>query len=217
MFRKPVGPSLICVLCYFITSVHAEDWLARRGPTSSGMSRESDWTVLWPESGPPLRWRVNVGIGFSSVTTQGNRLFTIGNIDNQESILCLDTRSGKTIWQHTYECAIDDRFFEGGPTSTPTLDGDRVYALNRQGDLICCSVSGKVVWSKNVAEAAHARIPGWGFSASPVVVNNHLLLGVGEAGLLLLLGAAPRIHAVSKAKMYRTALIGSGWWGMNIL
>ncbi len=29
--------------------------------------------------------------------------------------------------------------------------------------------------------------------------------------------AAPKIHAASKAKQYRTALIGSGWWGMNIL
>jgi len=33
----------------------------------------------------------------------------------------------------------------------------------------------------------------------------------------LVLGAAPSIHAASKAKIYRTALIGSGWWGMNIL
>ncbi len=33
----------------------------------------------------------------------------------------------------------------------------------------------------------------------------------------LLLGGAPSIHAASKAKKYRTALIGSGWWGMNIL
>ena len=186
MFRKPVGPSLICVLCYFITSVHAEDWLARRGPTSSGVSRESEWTVHWPESGPPIRWHANVGIGFSSITTQGNRLFTIGNVDNQESIHCLDTQSGQTLWQHTYECAIDDRFFEGGPTSTPTIDGDRVYALNRQGDLICCrTATGELLWSKNVAEATSARIPGWGFSSSPVVVNEHLLLGVGEAGLLL--------------------------------
>ena len=33
----------------------------------------------------------------------------------------------------------------------------------------------------------------------------------------LALGGAPSIHAASKAKKYRTALIGSGWWGMNIL
>ena len=33
----------------------------------------------------------------------------------------------------------------------------------------------------------------------------------------LTLAGAPFIHAAPKAKQYRTALIGSGWWGMNIL
>jgi outer membrane protein assembly factor BamB len=169
-----------------LESVRADDWLTRRGPTSNGLSKESKWTNQWPESGPPIRWRANVGTGFSSVTTQGNRLFTLGNVDNQESIHCLDTQTGKSIWQHTYECAIDDRFFEGGPTSTPTIDGDCLYSLSRQGDLICCNAeTGKVVWSKNVAVETSARVPGWGFSSSPVVLHQHLLLGVGDAGLLL--------------------------------
>jgi len=167
-------------------SVRADDWLARRGPTADGISQESDWSDQWPEGGPPIRWRANVGIGFSSVVTQGNRLYTIGNVDNQESIHCLNTQTGKSIWQHTYECAIDDRFFEGGPTSTPTIDGVCVYSLSRQGELFCCNKeNGKVLWSKNVAEETNARIPGWGFSSSPVIMPRQVLLGVGDAGLLL--------------------------------
>ena len=186
MFQKSACTSLICVLGCLSESVPADDWLARRGPTSNGVSTEREWSDQWPESGPPIRWRANVGIGFSSLTTQRGRLYTIGNIDNQETIYCLDAQTGKAIWQHTYECAIDDRFFEGGPTSTPTIDGDCVYSLSRQGDVICCETeTGEVVWSKNVAEATNARVPGWGFSSSPVVLDKWLLLGVGDAGLLL--------------------------------
>ncbi len=186
MFKKPACAIFLCILTNLFASVRADDWPARRGPTSDGISKESEWLAQWPSSGPTIRWRTNVGTGFSSIATQGDRLYTLGNVDDQESIHCLDTETGKSIWQHTYDCALDDRFFEGGPTSTPTIDGDCVYSLSRQGDLFCCDKnSGKVVWAKNVAEKTSTRIPGWGFSSSPVILNQQLLLGVGDAGLLL--------------------------------
>lgn len=186
MVLDVVRKSLLFCLFSLCVTAQANDWLTWRGPTADGISQESNWADQWPESGPPIRWRAQVGIGFSSVVTEDDRIYTLGNVENQESIYCINALTGKSIWQHTYECAIDDRFFEGGPTSTPTIDGDRIYSLSRQGNLFCCNKqTGEVLWSKEVAEETGARIPGWGFSSSPVILNEFLLLGVGEAGLLL--------------------------------
>jgi outer membrane protein assembly factor BamB len=98
----------------------------------------------------------------------------------------LDATTGEERWTHTYDSPLDDRFFEGGPTATPTVNGDRVYVLGRQGDTFCLDAeNGRVHWSKNVAEETKIRVPGWGFAASPVVHGDLLLLGVGEAGVAL--------------------------------
>jgi len=120
------------------------------------------------------------------VTVADGRLFTIGNSDNQDTVTCLEAQSGKVLWKHSYDCPLDDRFFEGGPTSTPTVDGDHVYTLSRQGDLFCFeAISGKIIWSKNVQQEAEVRVPGWGFSSSPVVHENKLILNVGESGIAI--------------------------------
>lgn len=170
----------LAVPCNFVT---AEDWPRWRGPQGNGISRETRWNHRWPKDGPKLQWRANVGVGFSSMVVSHGRVFTIGNRDNVDTVWCLDSADGKVLWQHDYESPLDDRFFEGGPTSTPTIDGDRVYTLGRQGDLFCFQTQdGKVVWSNNIAQTTEASVPGWGFAGSPVVHGNLLLLNVGEAG-----------------------------------
>ena len=76
--------------------------------------------------------------------------------------------NGKPVWQHTFDSPLDDRFFEGGPTATPTIDGDHLYVLGRQGDLFCFErATGNVVWQINLIDETNVRAPGWGFSSSP--------------------------------------------------
>lgn len=176
----------ICVVISLTVSVSGEDWPARRGPNANGISKEKNWSV--PDQGSRIQplWKTNVGVGFSTVTTEGNKVFTMGNVEGTESIYCLDRTDGHVLWRHSYECPLDDRFFEGGPTSTPTIDRGMLFALSRQGDLFCLeTTTGRLVWSQNVHETTGLRIPGWGFAASPVVDGERLLLGVGESGVLL--------------------------------
>ena len=175
---------LACALLFWLClTLRAEDWHRWRGPRADGISNETTWTHQWPTSGPAIRWRADVGVGFSSVVVADGRLFTIGNSENVDTVWCFDALTGNVIWQHAYESALDDRFFEGGPTSTPTVDGDRVYTLGRQGDLFCFQAQdGNIVWSKNIAQETEASIPGWGFAGSPLVHDQLLILNVGEAG-----------------------------------
>ncbi len=177
---------MIALLWFFVPIANGDDWPVWRGPSKNGVSAEKKWQHTWPANGPSIRWKTEVGIGFSSVTVANGRLYTMGNSDNQDAVVCLEAKSGKVLWKHSYDCPLEDRFFEGGPTSTPTVDGDRVYTLSRHGDLFCLdALSGKVIWSKNVQQEADVRIPGWGFSASPMVHDNKLILNVGEAGIAI--------------------------------
>jgi outer membrane protein assembly factor BamB len=110
----------------------------------------------------------------------------MGNSNDRDTVYCVDAKSGKEIWKHPYAAELGDKYFDGGTTGTPTVDGDRVFTLSRWGDVFCFeSGSGKVVWSRNLAKDAGARVPGWGFGGSPVVHEKMLLLNVGESGMAL--------------------------------
>jgi len=159
------------------------DWPRWRGPNLNGISDETDWTDQWPPTGPSVIWKAAVGTGFSAVTISQGRLFTMGNAHDQDTVFCFDAVSGKPLWKHTYAAPLDDKYFDGGPTATPTVDGESVFTLGRRGALFCFdAATGKVRWSKNVAEELGQPRPSWGFASSPFVHGNLLLLNVGEAG-----------------------------------
>ena len=164
----------------------ADDWPNYRGPHHDGVSVEAGWTSEFPSSGPTVLWKWNVGIGFSSFAVAKNRLYTAGNVENTCTIVCLDALTGKPIWKHSFAADIGDRDFEGGSISTPAVDGDRVFALGRYGDLFCFdAASGKVVWQENIHAETKIRVPDWGFGGSPLVMGNLLILNVGKAGVAM--------------------------------
>ncbi len=169
-----------------IGSAVGEDWYRWRGPQQSGVSQESGWRAEWPDGEAKIAWKASVGTGFSTVVVSRGRLYTMGHDGSVESVFCLDAEKGNVLWRHRYDCPLDAKFFEGGPTSTPTIDGDAVYSLSRRGHLFCLDASsGKVRWSKNVQEETGAAIPSWGFSGAPLVHENLLVINVGDAGMAL--------------------------------
>jgi outer membrane protein assembly factor BamB len=161
----------------------AQDWPHWRGPDRNGISRETGWQDRWPSSGPPLLWKGQVGTGYSSFAVAEGLAVTLGNEEDTDTIHAFDAETGKTRWTHAYPSPLGDRFFEGGPTSTPAIHEGRVYVQGRWGDLICLeAATGKPVWAVNVSKTAGARLPGWGFGGSPVVHGKLLLLNVGHGG-----------------------------------
>ena len=164
----------------------ALDWYRWRGPDLNGLSKETGWLTEWPAGGPAVVWKASVGIGFSSVTVADGRCFTVGNRDEKDTVYCFDAATGKELWKHTYPCPLLAKFYEGGPGFTPTVDGDRVFAFSKTGEVFCLeAVTGKVVWSKNLAQEPGLKAPTWGFAGSALIHGDLLLLDAGAAGTAL--------------------------------
>jgi outer membrane protein assembly factor BamB len=164
----------------------AEDWPQWRGPARNGVSQENNWLDQWPKEGPPVAWKANAGLGFSSVVVAGGRAVTAGHADDTDTLFCFDALTGKESWKHSYAAELGDKYYEGGTTGTATIDGDRVFWLSRWGDLFCFdSATGKIVWSRQLQKEEGAQIPTWGFTGAPTVHEGLLILNVGEAGMAL--------------------------------
>jgi outer membrane protein assembly factor BamB len=182
---KPLcwGHLVSTLLLAFVSGV-AEDWPVFRGPDHNGISTESDWTDSWPTTGPKQLWSTEVGIGFSSVAVASGGAFSIGNKEGKDTVYCFEAETGKTLWSHSYASDLGSKFYEGGPGSTPTVDGSRVYALSKWGDLFCFEIdSGKIQWQRQLVHDEGFRLPDWGFSGSPFVFGDLLILNVGGAGM----------------------------------
>jgi outer membrane protein assembly factor BamB len=161
----------------------AADWPHWRGVNRDGISTEKQWTSDWGSDGPKQIWTAEVGIGFSAFAIKDGKLYTMGWADGRDTVYCLDADSGKLVWSHSYEAQLGDKYFEGGPLSTPTVDGSVVYTLGKWGVLNALEGdTGKVIWSKNLATETEAAPPEWGFSGSPVVYGEKLILNVGSHG-----------------------------------
>ncbi|MCG8585147.1 MAG: PQQ-binding-like beta-propeller repeat protein [Pirellulales bacterium] len=158
------------------------DWPNWRGPNHDGISVERGWLDEWDKDEPVVAWRKNVGIGFSSVSVSGGRLYTMGHEKGKDKIgtdavWCLDAKTGKEIWKHTYECNIVDNLHEGGPATTPTVDDGRVFTISKEGDLFALDAeTGKVLWNHKLSKLLGVRMPKWGFSCSPLVLGNMLIV-----------------------------------------
>ena len=164
------------------------DWPRWRGPDLNGISKETGWSTAWPSGGPRQIWKTSVGIGFSSLSVANGRAYTMGNTAGKEIVFCFDAATGVVVWKHTYDCELDPRFYEGGPSATPTVDRDRVFTLSRKGDLFCLeAASGKVVWQKKLNSELELKVfkentPEWGYASSPLVQGDRLIVNVGTAG-----------------------------------
>jgi outer membrane protein assembly factor BamB len=178
----------LVVGCGWLASpdVTAADWPRYRGPNMDGISTESGWSVDWPATGPKELWKANVGIGFSSISTADGRAYTMGNAKDRDTIYCFDAATGQVLWEHSYVCKLNPKAYEGGPSATPTVEAGRVYTLSKDGEAFCLQAAdGKVVWNAHLGKDLKAKVPGWGFASSPVILGNAVFLNVGTRGTAL--------------------------------
>lgn len=163
----------------------ADDWPNWRGPHHDGISRETGLLKSWPEPGPKVLWKADLGGGYASVAVAGGQSFTLTKDKDEDLVLCFDALTGKKLWEYRYSCnyadypSLDKRFLTG-PKTTPAVDGDRVYALGNTGRLQCLGVhDGKLVWERDLLKLADRKCPEYGYCNSPFIVGDRLYLSPG--------------------------------------
>jgi outer membrane protein assembly factor BamB len=165
----------------FFRSARA-DWTQWRGPNHDGVSKETAWNAQW--QGEPKRlWSAKVGEGFSSMTVAQGRLYTLGRAGKTETVHCLDANSGRVLWTHGWPSQFKAKYYEGGTSSTPVVDGNAVYVFGQSGELVALTAAaGKVLWQKNLADELRLKSGTWGFAGSPLVDGERLILNAGTHG-----------------------------------
>jgi len=145
------------------------DWPQWRGPERTGISRETGLLKSWPEGGPTLVWLFdNAGKGYSAPAIVDGKLFTLGTRDGGEILLALDARTGRELWYSKLGDVLENNWGDG-PRGTPSVDGNRIYALSGSGDLVCASVTdGKIQWRRTMS-ALGGELPKWGYAESVLI------------------------------------------------
>ena len=161
--------------------VIAADWPQWRGPQRDGISQETGLLQEWPKDGPKLLWQIkDAGSGYSTPAVVGDRLYMLGNKGtDDEFVEARSTKDGSRIWSVTIGKVgnPDQHPSYPGARSTPTIDGNMLYALGSDGDLVCLdTASGKVRWKKNLRTDFDGKPGVWAYAESPLVDGNKLAL-----------------------------------------
>ena len=155
------------------------EWPQWQGPTRDNISQETGWLKNWPEGGPDIVWRIPIGEGYSGISIVDGRIYTMHSEGEDEFAVCLDASDGAEIWRSR----TDDNYQSGegsGPRSTPAVDGDAVYVLSAKGKLYCLDASnGEKVWGHDFVTEFESGMPGFGFSTSPIIEGDSLLIEAG--------------------------------------
>ena len=187
-FLLTIVSTFTCTAALAQGSAGSLDWPNWRGVNHDGISVESDWRDAWEKDKPAIAWKKNVGIGFSSVSVAAGRLYTMGHEKGPkddkvgtDTVWCLDAKTGKEIWKHSYECKIVDNLHEGGPATTPTVDDGRVFTISKEGQMFALSSeTGKILWQASFPKLLGVKMPKWGFSCSPRVLGKLVIVEAGR-------------------------------------
>jgi outer membrane protein assembly factor BamB len=157
----------------------AVGWPRWRGPNNDGISMGPALTQ-WPEGGPAKVWsNEDVGLGYSSYAITGGLLYTMGARDVNEFVIAVDTATGKEKWATEVGALLKNNWGDG-PRGTPAVDGNKVYAITGKGVLSCLdATTGALVWKTDMVKDLGGRVPGWGYTESPLVEGNMVICTPG--------------------------------------
>lgn len=158
-------------------------WTDFRGPLRDGHYRERPIRTDWPQGGLTPIWKQPIGGGYASFVIARGRAFTIEQRGPQEVVAAYDLATGRELWTNAWTAAFREFMGGDGPRATPTWADGRVYALGAEGEFRCLEdATGRVVWRTNILQDSGAANLQWGMAASPLIVDDTVVVLPGGGG-----------------------------------
>jgi len=162
------------------------EWGQWAGPNRNFQVPARNIAGAWPAGGPKVLWKRAMPFGSSSMAVDGKRVFSMYRDQDDEVVIALDAGTGKTIWEYRYPAA----FLKGmnmrtgpGPHATPLVYGNLLFSAGVTGKLHCLDKrSGKVLWSRGLIEEMGGTVMLRGYSNSPLIYKDTLIVMVGGQG-----------------------------------
>lgn len=169
-------------LSTFVSAETSAGWSQWRGPNRDGISPETGLLKEWPVDGPKLLWDAkNIGGGMGSVSIADGKVFVQGKRKEGQCVVALDAKTQAELWSAVVSEKSDQ------PNGAPTVSDGLVFAVSKDGKLLCCSASdGKTLWSKDfAADFGGQMMSGWGYSESPLVDGDVVIVVPGGKDAML--------------------------------
>ncbi|MEK6674383.1 MAG: PQQ-binding-like beta-propeller repeat protein [Planctomycetota bacterium] len=199
----------------FSVAARSDDWPQWRGPNRDGVWRESGIVEKFASSELTPIWRAPIASGYSGPTVASGRVYVTDRMTEPkqvERVHCFDSKTGKNLWTHTYDCPYRDVGYEAGPRASVTIHDGRAYALGTMGHFFCFDAKdGKVIWQKDLKAQYKIDMPTWGIASAPLIEGDLVIVQVGGKDACLVafdrVSGGEKWQALSDRASYSAPLI----------
>jgi len=183
---KHLSGWVLMAIAIFGVAHAAEDWTQWGGPDRNFTVEARELSRTWGDSGPPQLWTRPLGGGFSSIVSDGKRLYTMFRDGDDEILIALEIDSGKTVWEYRYAAPIPksqglSTEYGKGPSGTPLLVDGKLVSLGFTGHVRCVETAkGKLLWGHDLGEEFEVPTPYFGHATSPLAVGKNVVVVAGN-------------------------------------
>lgn len=190
--KRTLSWSLVLLLSFLSSWANAQsaDWAQWGGPQRNFKSPATGLATSWPKGGPRKLWSRSLGDGYSGLAVAGSQVFTLYRKGAQEVVVALDSATGKTLWEYSYDAPFwkeQDMSNGPGPHATPLVVGPLVFTTGATGKLHGLNKqTGKPVWMHDLFKEFNGTVRVNGYSCSPLAYKNSVIVSVGGPGHALM-------------------------------